>query len=103
MGRRDGANVATSYRWQVAARCLLALVGGVLWVSACGAVISLSLARLGWMSMPEGVHIMTLASFIGWCALGMWIFYAPSLRRVTGLLLGSGGALCILLVVLHTA
>jgi len=71
------------YRWDVAARVLLAFVGGFLVVSGSGALVAHAAYRLGLMSLAQGVHLMTLAGFVVWCAVAMWVFYEPRLYVAT--------------------
>lgn len=78
------------YRWGVAGRSLLALFGGFLWVSVFGAFVATSVSQLGWMPRAQAVYIMTMFSFVPWCALALWIFYEPRLRRSFLGMLASG-------------
>ncbi|MEM7000051.1 MAG: hypothetical protein AAF529_04650 [Pseudomonadota bacterium] len=89
-----------AHRWNVAGRGLLAFFGGFVWVSVFGAVLVEMMAGVTGMSLQQGIHIMTLFSFVGWCGVAMWVFYEPSLRRASTLLLGSAVLLFVLLYLL---
>lgn len=78
-----------SYRWNVAARCVLASLGGLAWISAFGALCATLFARVDWMPLAQGVHVMTLFSFVGWCAIAMWVFHHERLPIVAVRLVGS--------------
>lgn len=82
--------LAPSYRWDMAARVLLAFVGGFLWISALGSLLATGADRVGWMPLAQGVHLMTLLSYALWCALAMWIFYQRRLAWVAALMTITG-------------
>lgn len=92
--------MSTEYRWNVAARCTLAFLGGFIWVSLFGAASTELLARVGLISVPQGVHTMTLFSFVGWTALAMWIFYHPVLQQIAWWMLTSAVFLAALITLL---
>ena len=81
--------LSNSYRWNVAARCVLASLGGLAWISAFGALCATLFARVDWMPLTQGVHVMTLFSFVGWCAIAMWVFHHERLPIVAVRLVGS--------------
>ncbi|MEM1436429.1 MAG: hypothetical protein AAGG11_20435 [Pseudomonadota bacterium] len=97
---QQSANLG-SYRWEVAARVLLAFIGGFIWVSTFGGFIATTVHALGWMPLPQAVHVMTLFSFIAWCAIAMWAFQAPQLKRLAGWLLGSAAMFFLLQLALE--
>ncbi|MEM1153848.1 MAG: hypothetical protein AAGI44_06880 [Pseudomonadota bacterium] len=86
----EAANVSRHYRWNIAARVLLAFVGGFVWISVFGAMLATAVARLGWMPIAQGVHIMTLFSYVAWCGVAIWVFYEQRLGRVLKWMLSSG-------------
>ena len=71
-----------SYRWNIAARSLLAFIGGLIWVSVFGALISVFFDRIGLMPMVQAAHVMTLFSFLPWCGIAMWVFYERTLKKL---------------------
>jgi len=75
-----------SYRWNITARLLLAFFGGFLWSSVFGALCATLFDALGWMPIPQGVHIMTMFSFLSWCAIAMWSFYEFKLSKIIGII-----------------
>lgn len=81
--------LSNSYRWNVAARCVLASLGGLAWISAFGALCATLFARVDWMPLTQSVHVMTLFSFVGWCAIAMWVFHHKRLPIVAVRLVGS--------------
>lgn len=81
--------MTTSYRWDVASRVVLAIVGGFAWVSACGALCATLLAKVEWLPLAQGVHVMTLLGFVAWCGVAMWVFYRRRLSEVAAVLIGS--------------
>ena len=82
-------NSTSRYRWDVTARVVLALLGGFALASAFGALCAALFARVGWMPLPQGVHVMTLFGFVVWCAIAMWAFYQQRLVVVALGILGS--------------
>ena len=87
--RVANTGLPTLYRWNVAARCFLAFVGGFVWISAFGALLATLFARTGWMPVAQGVHVMTLFGFVGWCGVAMWVFHQKRLSIVAAGLAGS--------------
>ena len=77
------------YRWNIAARFVLAFLGGFVWISTSGALLAVLSNRLGWMPLAQGVYVMTLLGFVTWCGVSMWVFYERRLPVVAGWLLGS--------------
>ena len=77
------------YRWNVAARFVLALLGGFAWVSAFGALCATLFAQADWMPLAQGVHVMTLFGFAGWCGIAMWVFHHKRLSIAATRLIGS--------------
>ncbi|MEM9643832.1 MAG: hypothetical protein AAF989_02465, partial [Planctomycetota bacterium] len=59
-------SLSSAYRWNIAARCLLAFFGGFLWISTSGAFLAALFSRLAWMPLVQGVYVMTLLSFVTW-------------------------------------
>lgn len=90
----QASTTTRNYRWEVAARAAIAFFGGFWWVSSMGALTALVL-RLGGMPLEQGVHIMTLAGFVIWCALAMWAFYTPRLSRAVVRIFGTAFLLTI--------
>ena len=87
--RAAHSGLPTLYRWNVAARCFLAFAGGFIWISTFGALLATLFARADWMPVAQGVHIMTLFGFVGWCGVAMWVFHQKQLSVVTAGLIGS--------------
>ena len=87
--RRPRTALPARYRWEVAARLVLAFVGGFIWVSTFGALCAALLALVGWMPLPQGVHVMTLFGYVAWCAVAMWVFHHAKLWVAAFQLLGS--------------
>lgn len=87
--RVANTGLPTLYRWNVAARCFLAFAGGFVWISAFGALLATLFARADWMPLAQGVHVMTLLGFVGWCGVAMWVFHEERLSVVAAVLLGS--------------
>lgn len=82
-------SLTAGYRWDVAARVVLAFVGGFVWVSAFGALCATLFARVQWWPLAQGVHVMTLFGFVAWCGIAMWVFYRKRLSEVAAVLIGS--------------
>ena len=101
MARLGTLNLNTlSYRWDIAVRCVLAFLGGFLWASVFGAMCAALFSRLGWMPLIQGVHVMTLFSFLPWCGVAMWAFYESSLNKIAVWLTGSSVLMyCVFLLV----
>lgn len=85
----QNVTLTAGYRWDVAARVVLAFVGGFVWVSALGALCATLLARAQWWPLAQGVHVMTLLGFVAWCGVAMWVFYRKRLPEVAAVLIGS--------------
>ena len=81
--------LSAPYRWNVAARFVLASLGGFAWVSAFGALCATLFAQADWMPLAQGVHVMTLFGFAGWCGIAMWVFHHKRLAIVAARLIGS--------------
>ena len=90
--RLQNAALSTSYRWEVAARLLLAFVGGFALISALGALCVAFMTKAGWMPRAQAVHILTLLSFAAWCGIAMWVFFHKRLLELTFLILLSTSA-----------
>ena len=85
----SNSKLPAAYRWNVAARCVLAFAGGFVWISTFGALCSTLVARTGWMPLAQGVHVMTLFGFVGWCGAAMWVFHQKRLSVAAAGLVGS--------------
>lgn len=90
MASRRARNLTAGYRWDMAARIFLAFFGGFLWISTLGALAATVADRAGWMPLAQGVHVMTLAGYLLWCAAAMWVFYQRRLQLVAVLMTASG-------------
>ncbi len=77
------------YRWNIAARFLLAFLGGFVCVSTFGALAAALFANAQWMPLPQGVHVFTLFGFVAWCGIAMWVFFHEHLRHVALGVVGS--------------
>ena len=77
------------YRWNVTTRFLLAFAGGLVWISTFGSLAASLFARADWMPLAQGVHVMTLFGFVGWCGVAMWVFHHRRLSVAAAGLIGS--------------
>lgn len=74
--------VSARYRWLVAARVLLASVGGYVLTSLLATLTALVLPWLFGVSRAEGVLAASLLSFVFYTVFVLWVFSTPGERRV---------------------
>lgn len=74
--------LTTTYRWQVASRCVAAAVGGFVLTSAACIAGAALLVQAGWATRAAATAGFTLASFAIWAAVIVWAFHTARLRRL---------------------
>ncbi|MBA4681146.1 MAG: hypothetical protein E2596_00275 [Pseudomonas sp.] len=77
MARTHSSENAFRYRLTIAARTLLAVLGGYGFAALCCASLALALP----LPKPQAVLAATQLSFALYCALAIWAFSAKSVRR----------------------
>lgn len=77
MARAHSTEDALRYRLTIAARTLLAVLGGYGFAALCSASLAVALP----LPKPQAVLAATQLSFALYCALAIWAFSARSVRR----------------------
>ena len=83
-------NISTN-RWNITSRVLAALVGGYAVAYAVTAFLAVYLP----LARPDRVVFSSLASFLVWTAVVIYVFAARSAMRVWLLLIGLTAVLCL--------
>jgi hypothetical protein len=74
--------LTAAYRWHVAARTAVAVVGAFAFASALSILLATVLTRMDLVSRAAAVHGATLLGFVVWCGAVMWAYSPASVWRV---------------------
>lgn len=92
LSQRLGLSAEAAYRWNIAARALLAIFGSYVFAALAAASLSVLLP----VPRPQAVMGATMLAFVLYCAMAIWAFSAASAARAWRVALG-----CAALPALH--